>query len=79
MKKLIAAVAFATVISAPALAQSFDPSVGSGNLVGQVVIDNPLSAFAQQASKPVMTRRGDTEMPGFTANEKALFDRIPIE
>jgi hypothetical protein len=32
MKKLFAAVAFATVVAAPAFAQSFDPSVGSGNL-----------------------------------------------
>ena len=32
MKKLLAAVAFATVVAAPAFAQSFDPSVGSGNL-----------------------------------------------
>jgi hypothetical protein len=32
MNKLIAAVSFATVIAAPAFAQSFDPSVGSGNI-----------------------------------------------
>jgi len=32
MKRLLAAVAFATVVAAPAFAQSFDPSVGSGNL-----------------------------------------------
>jgi len=32
MKKLFAAVAFASVVAAPAFAQSFDPSVGSGNL-----------------------------------------------
>jgi len=32
MKTLIAAVAVATVVASPVLAQSYDPSVGSGNL-----------------------------------------------
>jgi hypothetical protein len=32
MNKLIAAVALATVVASPAFAQSYDPSVGSGNL-----------------------------------------------
>ena len=33
MKKLITAAAFATVLVSPALAQSYDPDVGSGNIV----------------------------------------------
>jgi hypothetical protein len=32
MKKLMAAVAFASVIASPALAQSYDPDIGSGNI-----------------------------------------------
>jgi hypothetical protein len=32
MKSLFAVVALATVVASPALAQSYDPSVGSGNL-----------------------------------------------
>src|SRR5215217_2936454 len=32
MRELFAAVAFATVVAVPAFAQSFDPSVASGNL-----------------------------------------------
>jgi hypothetical protein len=32
MKNIIAAVAFATLIASPASAQSYDPSVGSGNI-----------------------------------------------
>ncbi len=32
MKNLIAAVALATVVVSPAFAQSYDPSIGSGNL-----------------------------------------------
>jgi hypothetical protein len=32
MKKIIAAAAFATLVASPAFAQSYDPSVGSGNI-----------------------------------------------
>ena len=35
MKTTIAAVLLATVIASPAFAQSYDPDLGSGNLVGQ--------------------------------------------
>jgi hypothetical protein len=35
MIKLFAAVTLATVIASPAAAQSFDPSVGSGNIAPQ--------------------------------------------
>jgi hypothetical protein len=79
MNKLIAAVAFATVIAAPAFAQSFDPTVGSGNIARQVTGDDGLSAYAQQLPMP-MGRRGPTHaVQPFTAAEKALFNRIPIE
>ena len=36
MRTTIAAVALATIIASPALAQSYDPSVGSGNIAAQV-------------------------------------------
>jgi hypothetical protein len=79
MNKLIAAVTLATVIAAPAFAQSFDPSVGSGNIARQVPGDNGLSAYAQQLPMP-MGRPGPTHaVQPFTATEKALFNRIPIE
>jgi hypothetical protein len=79
MKKLIAAVALASVIAAPALAQSYDPSVGSGNIAGQVTVNHPLSAYAREL--PVPTGRGAAPHAArpFTATEKAFFDRIPIE
>jgi hypothetical protein len=32
VSKLVAAMVFATLIASPALAQSYDPSVGSGNI-----------------------------------------------
>jgi len=36
MRTTIAAVALATIIASPAWAQSYDPSVGSGNIAAQV-------------------------------------------
>ena len=36
MRTTIAAVALATIIASPAFAQSYDPSVGSGNIAPQV-------------------------------------------
>ena len=77
MHKSILAVAFATVLVAPASAQSFDPSVGSGNIARQVTGDNPLAAHAEHAPKG---RRAATHgVQPFSAGEKALFGRIPSE
>jgi opacity protein-like surface antigen len=45
MKKLIAAAALATVLASPAFAQSYDPDVGSGNIVPSVTAQAPSSAF----------------------------------
>jgi hypothetical protein len=36
MRTTLAALAFATLIASPAVAQSYDPSVGSGNIAAQV-------------------------------------------
>jgi hypothetical protein len=36
MKKTIVAAALATVIASPAFAQSYDPSVGSGNIAARI-------------------------------------------
>ena len=79
MTKFIAAVAFAAVIASPAFAQSYDPSVGSGNIAAQVTVNPALGAYAQH---PRMSMERSDVLPAarpFTADEKALFDRIPIE
>ena len=44
MKKLIAAAAFATVLASPALAQSYDPDFGSGNIAPPLYAQAPRSA-----------------------------------
>jgi hypothetical protein len=41
MKKLIAAAALATVLASPALAQSYDPDLGSGNITPPVYAQAP--------------------------------------
>ena len=79
MKEFIAAVAFATAVAAPAFAQSFDPSVGSGNIARQITNDDARSAYAQQYRSPLMPRSALHAVQPFTAAEKTLFDRIPKE
>ena len=78
MNKLFATVALATVIASPAFAQSYDPSVGSGNIVQQAPDQGPLGAYAKQLHMQV-GRGGVAHTGAPTAAEKALFDRIPIE
>ena len=74
MKKLIAAAALASVLVSPAFAQSYDPSVGSGNLAPQIntqafrsqaraTLQGALGAYAQvHRGTPVhVIRRGDPD------------------
>ena len=77
MNKLFAAVALAAVIASPAFAQSFDPSVGSGNIAYQPTTQGPVGgAYALHMN---VGRGGVAHIAGPTAAEKALFDRIPVE
>jgi len=62
MSKLIAAVALATLVAFPAFAQSYDPSVGSGNVnpgayrKGQTIqLSAPFHARAQ--ARPIERRK----------------------
>ena len=48
MKMLVAAVALATLVASPAFAQSYDPDVGSGNIVPQADAANYLRAPLHQ-------------------------------
>jgi hypothetical protein len=52
MKKLITAAALATVLASPALAQSYDPDIGSGNIAPPVYAQAPRSAYDAFASVP---------------------------
>jgi hypothetical protein len=47
MKKVLTLAAFASVIALPAFAQSFDPDLGSGNVVPPVANMGAASAYAQ--------------------------------
>jgi len=78
MNKFFAAVALATIIASPAFAQSFDPSVGSGNIAHQPSDQGTQGAYALQLRMQA-GRGGVANTGGPTAAEKALFDRIPVE
>jgi hypothetical protein len=41
MSRIVAALAIATVIASPAFAQSYDPSIGSGNIVSSPYRSSP--------------------------------------
>ena len=47
MKKVLTLAAFASVIALPAFAQSFDPDLGTGNLVPPVANMGAASMYAQ--------------------------------
>jgi len=76
MSKIVAAVVLATVVASPAFAQSYDPSVGSGNIVQSANQSTKwpgaVGAYAQERPAPQAAKP-------FTAEEKALFNRIPVE
>src|SRR5262249_22507012 len=52
MKMLIAAAALATLVASPAFAQSYDPDVGTGNIVQW----NSAPAFTQQSGRDAFAR-----------------------
>jgi hypothetical protein len=74
MSKLVAVVAFAAVIASPAFAQSFDPSVGSGNIARQIVEDDALGAYARTAPQLHNDMSGRTVLP-YTLQEHRAIDR----
>ena len=49
-KTLLAAGAFAFMVASPALAQSYDPDLGSGNLDAAPYTSNPDNPYAGQVS-----------------------------
>jgi hypothetical protein len=77
MNKLFAVVALATVIASPAFAQSFDPSVGSGNITQQQ--PSAQGAVGAYALHMQIGRQAAPQPGAPTAAEKNLFDRIGVE
>jgi len=74
MNKLFAALALATLIASPAFAQSYDPSVGSGNVAQQPTTDSTLGALAQQGMHLRNDLSGRTVLP-YTRQENEVIDR----
>ena len=73
MNKLFAALSLAAVIVSPAMAQSTDPSVGSGNIAGPIVEDSALGAYAYESLQKRDDRQGRTVLP-YTLQERRAFD-----
>jgi hypothetical protein len=74
MHNLFAAVALATVVASPAFAQSFDPSVGSGNIVQQSADEGALGALATHGMQLHNDLSGRTVLP-YTRQELEVIDR----
>ena len=74
---LLAVVALATVIASPAFAQSFDPSVGSGNITQQQ--PSASGAVGAYALHMQIGRQAAPQPGAPTAAEKNLFDRFGVE
>ncbi|MGA8888721.1 MAG: hypothetical protein WB489_18930 [Pseudolabrys sp.] len=60
MKKILTLAAFATIISLPAFAQSFDPDAGTGNIAPPVAYMGSAGAYAQA---PARYERGYVREP----------------
>jgi len=56
MKKVLAIAAFLSSISLPAFAQSYDPEVGTGNIVPPVANVGSANAYAQAPAEYVVRR-----------------------
>ena len=63
MKMLVAAVAFATLVASPALAQSYEPDVGSGNIAPQADAANYLRGPLYQGNQG--NHRAFARVPGY--------------
>lgn len=73
-KTYVLAAILAATLSGSALAQSYDPDYGTGNVTAQVQapVDQAMLAHAQ-----ALDSRHQAIRPTFTQNERSLFNRIP--
>jgi hypothetical protein len=91
MKKILTLAAFASIISLPAFAQSFDPDAGTGNVAPPVAYMGSAGAYAQSPGRyergyvrEPMSRgthrytpidRDNTSVPGQSVNKD---DTVPM-
>jgi hypothetical protein len=76
MNKLVAAMALATLIASPAVAQSYDPHLGSGNIVrpipGQA---GPLARRVMSPAPPFRAFASARPVAPRFRTERTLFER----
>lgn len=75
MNKLVTAVALATLIASPAFAQSFDPHLGSGNIVRADPGSDGSSRAQARAPRTFGAVASTRPAARLLAPESALFER----
>jgi len=78
-KTYVLAAALATALSGSALAQSFNPDFGTGNVTRQLQAQAPLADRGHAAYAQALDSGHQAIRPAFTRNEQALFNRISRE
>ncbi|MCK9918513.1 hypothetical protein MXD81_56265 [Microbacteriaceae bacterium K1510] len=73
-KTYVLAAILAATLSGSALAQSYNPEIGTGNVIAQV--QAPAADQALQAHAQALDSHRQVVRPTFTNNERALFSRI---
>lgn len=76
-KTYVLAAVLAATLSGSALAQSYNPELGTGNVIAQV--QAPVADQALQAHAQALDSRHQAVRPTFTKDEQALFNRISRE
>ncbi|MCK9918512.1 hypothetical protein MXD81_56260 [Microbacteriaceae bacterium K1510] len=76
-KTYVLAAVLAATLSGSALAQSYNPEIGTGNVTAQV--QAPTADQALQARAQVLDSKHQALRPTFTKDEQALFNRISRE
>lgn len=76
-KTYVLAAVLAATLSGSALAQSYNPEIGTGNVTAQV--QAPVADRALQAHAQVLDNQHQAIRPTFTKDEQALFNRISRE
>ena len=78
-KTYVLAVVLAATLSGSALAQSFNPDFGTGNVTRRVQAQAPLADRGHESYAQALDNGHQAIRPAFTRNEQELFNRISRE
>ena len=77
MKKVLAVLAITTAIATPALAQSYDPDVGTGNITPSSWTDTSTAGFNAMAQAPRAHREQATKGSDSVVDEAGNVEQDP--